>query len=105
MLTDLLFSFVWVFGFFFLAGGIAWLADQLVSFHLDGMARVRRLEEKERERGRKMIITYQRNQAGAWVLSAFVGEGAGEYLLTRSYYDYTKRQAGEMFREEIRKAS
>jgi hypothetical protein len=49
MLTDLLFSFVWVFGFFFLAGGIAWLADQLVSFHLDGMERVRRLEEKERE--------------------------------------------------------
>jgi len=49
MLTDLLFSFIWVFGFFFLAGGIAWLADQLVSFHLDGRARVRRLEEKERE--------------------------------------------------------
>ena len=49
MLTDLLFSFVWVFGFFFIAGGIAWLADQLVSFHIDGMARVRRLEEKERE--------------------------------------------------------
>jgi hypothetical protein len=49
MLTDLLFSFIWVFGFFFLAGGIAWLADQLVSFHLDGMERVRRLEEKERE--------------------------------------------------------
>ncbi len=49
MLTDLLFSFIWVFGFFFLAGGIAWLADKLVSFHLDGMARVRRLEEKERE--------------------------------------------------------
>ena len=49
MLTDLLFSFVWVFGFFFLAGGIAWLADQLASFHIDGMERVRRLEEKERE--------------------------------------------------------
>jgi hypothetical protein len=49
MLTDLIFSFAWVIGFFFLASGIAWLADQLVSFHLDGMARVRRLEEKERE--------------------------------------------------------
>ncbi len=49
MLTDLIFSFAWVIGFFFLAGGIAWLADQLVSFHLDGMERVRRLEEKERE--------------------------------------------------------
>lgn len=50
-----------------------------------------------------MIITYQRNQAGAWVLSAFVGKGAGEYLLTRSYYGHTKRQAGEMFREEIKR--
>ena len=58
---------------------------------------------RERERGRKMIITYQKNQEGAWVLSAFVGEGAGEYLLTRSYYDYTKRQAGEMFRKEIKR--
>ena len=51
------------------------------------------------------MINYERNREGAWVLSAFVGEGAGEYLLTRSYYDYTKRQAGEMFREEIKKAS
>lgn len=49
MLTDLLFSFVWVFGFFFVAGGITWLADRLASFHLEGLARVRRLEEKERE--------------------------------------------------------
>ena len=50
-----------------------------------------------------MIITYERNQAGAWVLSAFVGEGAGEYLLTRSYYGHTKRQAVKMFREEIKR--
>ena len=50
-----------------------------------------------------MIITYNRNNEGALVLSAFVGEGAGEYLLTRSYYEYTKRQAGEMFREEIKR--
>ena len=49
MLTDLLLSFIWVFGFFFLAGGIAWLADQVASFHLAGMERVRRLDEKERE--------------------------------------------------------
>ena len=52
-----------------------------------------------------MIITYAKNNEGALVLSAFVGEGAGEYLLTRSYYDYTKKQAGEMFRKEIKKAS
>ena len=50
-----------------------------------------------------MIITYQRNQAGAWVLSAFVGEGAGEYLLTRTYYDYTKEQAAKLFKEEMKR--
>ena len=49
MLTDLLFSFVWVFGFFFIAGGIAWLADRLASFHLAGMERVRKLQARERE--------------------------------------------------------
>jgi hypothetical protein len=48
-IIDAIFSFAWVIGFFFFAGGIAWLADQVASFHLDGMARVRRLEEKERE--------------------------------------------------------
>jgi hypothetical protein len=49
MLIDFFFISFWVFGFFFLAGGLAWLADQVASFHLEGMARVRRLEEKERE--------------------------------------------------------
>lgn len=52
-----------------------------------------------------MIITYNRNSEGALVLSAFVGEGAGEYLLTRTYYDYTREQAAKLFREEINKAS
>jgi hypothetical protein len=49
MLIDFFLISFWVFGFFFLAGGIAWLADQVASFHLEGMARVRRLQEKERE--------------------------------------------------------
>jgi hypothetical protein len=49
MLIDFFLISFWVFGFFFLAGGIAWLADQLISFHLEGMERVRRLQEKERE--------------------------------------------------------
>jgi hypothetical protein len=31
--------------------------------------------------------------SGAYVLSEFVGEGAGEYLFTRTYYGYTKREA------------
>jgi hypothetical protein len=50
MLTDLFFSFIWVFSFFFLAGGIAWLLDQLMSFHLAGMERVRRIQAREKER-------------------------------------------------------
>ena len=50
MLIDFFLISFWVFGFFFLAGGIAWLADQLISFHLEGMARVRKLQAREKER-------------------------------------------------------
>ena len=50
MIIDLILVSSWVFGFFFMAGGIAWLADQLVSFHLDGMERVRKLQAREKER-------------------------------------------------------
>ena len=50
-----------------------------------------------------MIITYNRNNEGALVLSAFVGEGAGENLLTRTYYDYTKEQAAKLFKEEMKR--
>jgi hypothetical protein len=52
-----------------------------------------------------MIITYAKNNEGTLILSAFVGEGAGEYLLTRTYYDYTRGQAVKLFKEEIKKAS
>ena len=50
MLIDLFLVSFWVFGFFFLAGGLAWLADRLASFHLDGMERVRKLQAREKER-------------------------------------------------------
>jgi hypothetical protein len=50
-----------------------------------------------------MIITYAKNNEGALVLSAFVGEGAGEYLLRRTYYQYTKAEAVKLFRQEIKK--
>jgi hypothetical protein len=50
MFIDLFLVSFWVFGFFFMAGGIAWLADQLVSFHLEGMERVRKLQAREKER-------------------------------------------------------
>ena len=49
------------------------------------------------------MINYERNREGAWVLSAFVGEGAGEYLLSRLYYFYTKKEATRLFKEEIKR--
>ena len=52
-----------------------------------------------------MIITYSRNNEGALVLSTFVGEGVGEYLLTRTFYYHTRAQAVKAFKEEIKKAS
>ena len=50
MITDLILVSSWVFGFFFLAGVIAWLLDRLMSFHLEGMERVRKLQAREKER-------------------------------------------------------
>ena len=39
--------------------------------------------------------------SGAYVISAFVGEGAGEYLFTRTYYGYTLREAKARFKLAI----
>jgi len=50
-----------------------------------------------------MITSIDKNREGAWRLSAFIGEGAGEYLLTRSYYFYNKREAIRLFKEEIKR--
>ena len=50
-----------------------------------------------------MITNIDKNQEGAWRLSAFVGEGAGEYLLTKCYYFYTKREAIRLFKEELKR--
>ena len=36
--------------------------------------------------------------SGAYILSQFVGEGAGEYLFTRTYYGYTLREAKAQFK-------
>jgi uncharacterized membrane protein len=52
MIIDLILVTLWVLGLFAFAGGIAWLADQVASFHLAGMERVRKLQEKEREGAR-----------------------------------------------------
>ena len=39
--------------------------------------------------------------SGAYVLSELVGEGAGEYLFTRTYYGYTLKQAKAQFKIAI----
>ena len=52
-----------------------------------------------------MITSIDKNREGAWRLSGFVGEGAGEYLFTRSYYFYNKREAIKQFKIDIREAS
>ena len=36
--------------------------------------------------------------SGALVVSQFIGEGAGEYLFTRTYYGYTLKQAKAQFK-------
>ena len=36
--------------------------------------------------------------SGAYVISQFIGEGAGEYLFTRTYYGYTLKQAKAQFK-------
>jgi hypothetical protein len=36
--------------------------------------------------------------SGAYVISDFIGEGAGEYLFTRTYYGYTLKQAKALFK-------
>jgi hypothetical protein len=36
--------------------------------------------------------------SGAYVISEIVGEGAGGYLFTRTYYGYTIKQAKAQFK-------
>lgn len=45
-----------------------------------------------------MTISYNRNYAGAWVLSANVNG----YLETTQYMGYTKREATQLFRQHIK---
>jgi hypothetical protein len=52
-----------------------------------------------------MITSIDKNAEGAWRLSAFVGEGIDEYLLTKTYYFYTKKEAIRLFKKEIKQAS
>jgi len=51
-----------------------------------------------------MVIWWDKNAKGAWRLSGFIGEGASEYLITRTYFGYNKATALKMFKAEIEKA-
>lgn len=44
-------------------------------------------------------LTIEKNREGAWVIYALSDSG---YLVTRSYYGYTKRDAVRLFREHMR---
>jgi hypothetical protein len=44
-------------------------------------------------------MNIERNYAGAWVIYALGEEG---YLVTRSYYGYTKRESVRLFRQYMR---
>lgn len=48
-------------------------------------------------------MTIDKNAEGAWRISDFVGEGAGEHLLTRTYYFYTRAQAIKQFKEDSKR--
>ena len=39
--------------------------------------------------------------SGAYVISDFIGEGAGEYLFTQTYFGYTLREAKALFKLAI----
>lgn len=48
-------------------------------------------------------MTIDKNSEGAWRISDLVGEGGGEYWLTRTYYFYTKAQAIKQFKQDIKR--
>lgn len=49
-----------------------------------------------------MDITIDKNSEGAWRLSAFVGEGINQYLMTKTYYFYTKADAIKKFKIDLK---
>ena len=45
------------------------------------------------------MMTVERvRHSGAVIVSQFIGEGAGEYLFTRTYYGYTIKEAKAQFK-------
>lgn len=49
-----------------------------------------------------MDITIDKNSEGAWRLSAFVGEGINQYLMTKTYYFHTKADAIKKFKIDLK---
>ena len=51
------------------------------------------------------MMTVERVQhSGALIVSQFIGEGAGKYLFTRTYYGYTLSEAKAQFKIELKGA-
>jgi len=51
------------------------------------------------------MMTVERvRHSGAVIVSQFIGEGAGEYLFTRTYYGYTIKQAKAQFKMALKEA-
>ncbi len=46
------------------------------------------------------MMTTERLHNGAWQVSGMVEDAWGGYLLTRTYYGYSKREAVALFRAE-----
>ena len=66
---------------------------------------VRGREPVPSRRIERVIMTIERvAHSGAYVLSQFVGEGAGEYLFTRTYYFCTLKEAKARFKIELKEA-
>jgi hypothetical protein len=50
-------------------------------------------------------ITAERNQEGAWILSAVIGGSYSGYRVHRSYYGYSKREALALFRQYMQEVT
>ena len=49
-------------------------------------------------KGKQMDISYERNRAGAWVLTALIANR----FITRTYFGYTKKESTQLFRQYVK---
>ena len=50
------------------------------------------------KKGESVMTVEKMAHSGAYVISEIVGEGAGEYLFTQTYFGYTLKQAKAQFK-------